>query len=142
MANLFINDGYPEADDYESNYISFDERDPASVKEAVTGCELRMYDARSGKRNVRPPVLTGVKSELVEHFGRHHDINSVTFDCEDKKILNSVKEFAVENVSPVEHYSSDWTLAESESPYLIQDFCEVKTTWHPIEKISASGSGY
>jgi hypothetical protein len=31
---------------------------------------------------------------------------------------------------------------EAESPYFITKFTEVKTTWHPIEKIGASGSGY
>ena len=112
------------------------------MKEAVTDRESRMYDARRGKRNVRPPGPTGVKSELVEHFGRRHDINAIAFDCDDRKMLKSVKEFAVENVKRVKHDSSDWTLAESESPYLIRDFCEVKRTWHPIEKISASASGY
>ncbi len=87
-------------------------------------------------------LLTGNKGELAEHFGRHHDINSIAFDHDDKKMLKSVQEFAVENVKRVKHFSNDWTLEESQNPYLIQDFCEVKTTWHPIENISASGSGY
>lgn len=87
-------------------------------------------------------VLTGNKSELVEHFSRHLDINAIAFDCDDKKMLTAVKEYAVENVKRVKQYSLDWSAEESESPYLIQDFCEIKTTWHPIERISASGSGY
>ncbi len=87
-------------------------------------------------------VLTGNKGELVEHFSRHHDINAVAFDCDDKSMFKSIQEFAVENVKRVKQYNKDWATDESENPYLIQDFCEVKTTWHPIEKISASGSGY
>lgn len=87
-------------------------------------------------------ILTGQKTELAEHFSRHLDINGIAFDCEDQKMLASVQEFAVENVKRVKRYSRDWNDPDSQDPYLIQDFCEVKTTWHPIEKISASGSGY
>jgi len=87
-------------------------------------------------------MLTGSKRELAEHFGRHHDINAIAFDSDNKKMLKSIQEFAVENVKRVKHYSIDWTEEDTESPYLINDFCEVKTTWHPIEQISASGSGY
>jgi acyl-CoA reductase-like NAD-dependent aldehyde dehydrogenase len=87
-------------------------------------------------------ILTGNVDELAEHFGRHHDINAIALDSIEKKTLQSIKEFAVENVKRVKSYSNDWTKEDSQNPYLIQDFCEVKTTWHPIEKISASGSGY
>ena len=87
-------------------------------------------------------MLTGNVGELAEHFGRHHDINAIALDSVDKKTLKLIKEFAVENVKRVKDYSCDWTNDESQNPYLIQDFCEVKTTWHPIEEISASGSGY
>ena len=87
-------------------------------------------------------ILTGSKAELVEHFSRHLDINAIAFDGSDKKMLTAVKEFAVENVKRVKHYANDWTEDGSQNPYLIQDFCEIKTTWHPIEQISASGSGY
>jgi len=87
-------------------------------------------------------ILTGIKSELAEHFSRHLDINAIAFDCDNKKMLTAVKEFAVENIKRVKHYAEDWSDDESQNPYLIQDFCEIKTTWHPIEKISATGSGY
>lgn len=87
-------------------------------------------------------ILTGVKSELAEHFSRHLDINAIAFDSDDQKMLKLIEEFAVENVKRVVRCAADWTDSESENPYLIQDFCEIKTTWHPIEKISASGSGY
>ena len=87
-------------------------------------------------------MLTGKKDELHEHFGRHLDVNSIAFDSDDKKMFAAVQEFGVENVKRVKNYSRDWHDSESQDPYLIHDFCEVKTTWHPIEKISASGSGY
>ena len=87
-------------------------------------------------------ILTGTRQELAEHFGRHHDVNAIALDCEDENLLKSIREYAVENVKRVKHVSNDWANAETENPYLIQDFCEIKTTWHPIERISASGSGY
>ena len=87
-------------------------------------------------------ILTGQKSELAEHFSSHMDVNAIAFDCTDQKMLVAVREFAVENVKRVKDYSLDWKDDDSQNPYLIQDFCEIKTTWHPIEQISASGSGY
>ena len=87
-------------------------------------------------------ILTGQKSELAEHFSSHMDVNTIAFDCTDQKMLVAVREFAVENVKRVKDYSLDWKDDDSQNPYLIQDFCEIKTTWHPIEQISASGSGY
>ena len=87
-------------------------------------------------------ILTGYKSELSEHFSRHLDINAIALDCCDEQMLKSIKELAIENVKRVKHYTMDWTKIDSENPYLIHDFCEIKTIWHPIEQISASGSGY
>ncbi len=87
-------------------------------------------------------ILTGLRSELVEHFSRHLDINAIAIDSPSEPMLLSIQEFAAENVKRIRHYSVDWKNPDSENPYLIQDFCEVKTTWHPIEQISVSGSGY
>lgn len=87
-------------------------------------------------------LLTGFKSELLEHFSRHQDINAIAFDFNDPQMLSQISEYAAENVKRVKQIDLDWDDAESESPYLIQDFCEVKTTWHPVEQISASGTGY
>lgn len=70
------------------------------------------------------------------------DVNAVAYDGTDKRFLANLKESAISNVKRVRHYSPDWHKPDSEDPYLIQDFCEVKTTWHPIENISGSGSGY
>ncbi|MEX1133056.1 MAG: hypothetical protein WEC15_07535, partial [Flavobacteriales bacterium] len=37
---------------------------------------------------------------------------------------------------------SDWNSADAQSPYMILDTQEVKTTWHPIEKGQGGGGGY
>ena len=87
-------------------------------------------------------ILTGNKDELGEHFSQHLDVNAVAYDGSDKSYLTKLKEYAVSNVKRVRHYDRDWSQTEEQGPYLIQDFCEVKTTWHPIEKIDAAGSGY
>ena len=99
---------------------------------------LKTSDVPGGVIN----ILTGKKEELVDHFSRHLDVNSVALDSCDQELVTRVKENATENVKRVHHYELDWHDADSGSPYFIQDFCEVKTTWHPIEKISEAGSGY
>ena len=40
------------------------------------------------------------------------------------------------------HHLNLWDDEDNEHPYIIADFMETKTTWHPIEIISGSGSGY
>ena len=87
-------------------------------------------------------ILTGNKDELAEHFASHLDVNAVAYDGDDQKYLQQLESCAVGNVKRVRSFGCDWALAENENPYLIENFCEVKTTWHPIEKISATGAGY
>lgn len=106
---------------------------------AVTFAEvLNSSDVPGGVVN----LLTGRREELGEHFSKHLDVNSVAYDGSDADYLQMLKENATTNVKRVRAYDCDWAKEENQNPYLIQDFCEVKTTWHPIEAISASGSGY
>jgi len=39
-------------------------------------------------------------------------------------------------------YSVDWSSERGQHLSFITDVQEVKTTWHPIEKIGGAGSGY
>ncbi len=106
---------------------------------AITFAEvLHTSDLPGGVIN----LLTGSKQELAEHFARHMDINAIACDAVPRELHTTIEEFAVENVKRVKSFDVDWSSTDSESPYFIRDFCEVKTTWHPIEKISAGGSGY
>jgi hypothetical protein len=41
MAYIFVSDGRPEADEYSSNRIWFDERDPADVRRALREAQRR-----------------------------------------------------------------------------------------------------
>jgi acyl-CoA reductase-like NAD-dependent aldehyde dehydrogenase len=87
-------------------------------------------------------ILTGSKQELAPHFSKHLDINSIAYDGDDQLLFKSIQEDAASNVKRVRHFQLNWSGDDSESPYFIQEFCEVKTTWHPIEQIGPSGSGY
>jgi hypothetical protein len=77
--------------------------------------------------------LTGSLDELAEHFSRHMDINSIALDFTELKWLKKIEENSACNVKRVRRYGWDWTDPRFETPYLISDFCEVKTTWHPID---------
>ncbi len=107
---------------------------------AITFCEvLQTSDLPGGVVN----VLTGRMAELMGHAAKHLDVNAIAADEIGKSELASLKEDAAGNLKRVADLRIDWTDADhAESPYLIEKFCEVKTTWHPIEQIGASGSGY
>ncbi len=106
---------------------------------AITFSEvLHTSDVPGGVVN----VLTGNKDELAEHFSKHMDVNAIACDGIDNRLLKLIQENAATNVKRIKYYSNDWTKTDSQHPYLIADFCEVKTTWHPIERISTSGPGY
>ena len=106
---------------------------------AITFAEvLNSSDVPGGVVN----ILTGKLDELAEHFARHLDVNAIAFDRTDEKIRALVEELSSGNVKRVVVPKCNWLSLDSGNPYLIEKFCEVKTTWHPVEKISASGSGY
>ncbi|MEN8929145.1 MAG: aldehyde dehydrogenase family protein [Flavobacteriales bacterium] len=88
-------------------------------------------------------ILTGNAEELIPHFSTHMDVNSMLYCGNDKKAIQLIKENSATNLKRIVIKKGiDWMKAENESPYFITKFTEVKTTWHPIEKIGASGSGY
>lgn len=107
---------------------------------AITFAEvLNSSDVPGGVAN----ILTGKKSELIEHLSTHMDINAVLYSGTDKKEISAIQKHAVTNLKRVfaRNYNSIYD-EKHENPYYIEDFLEMKTTWHPIEKVSASGSGY
>lgn len=88
-------------------------------------------------------ILTGKVSELLPYFSDHMDVNATCFCESDKSMQKAIKEKAVLNVKRVVQYESKkWMNEETQSPYFINDFQEVKTTWHPIENIGGGKSGY
>jgi acyl-CoA reductase-like NAD-dependent aldehyde dehydrogenase len=78
-------------------------------------------------------ILTGFRSELIEQFASHMDVNAVVYCDGGKKAGRTIQELAAENIKRViPRQSVDWMSTKSASPYQIRDTQEVKTTWHPI----------
>jgi acyl-CoA reductase-like NAD-dependent aldehyde dehydrogenase len=95
---------------------------------SVTFAEvLETSDVPAGVVN----ILTGTRQELIKQFATHMDINALAL-CGDEKEKLLCETEAVENIKRVRTYESDWSSEKSQNPYLIADYQEVKTTWHPI----------
>ena len=87
-------------------------------------------------------ILTGKKEEIMVHLAKHMDVNAIylTDNLEHKKL---VQEEAIQNLKRVVvGKQKSWDDSSVENPYIITDFMETKTTWHPIEVISGTVSGY
>lgn len=87
-------------------------------------------------------LMTGRDEELNDHAARHMDINAIVSSRGDHEQWKSMQIAGADNMKRMLNWSRDWVNKDAQSPYMITDLCEVKTTWHPIERISASGSGY
>lgn len=107
---------------------------------AITFAEvLNSSDVPGGVVN----ILTGFRKELVEHFSTHMDVNAVVYCGADKKEIELIQKNAATNMKRVSIYTNKEVLAdEFENPYEILKSQEVKTTWHPIEKIGGASPSY
>ena len=107
---------------------------------AVTFAEvLNTSDLPGGVVN----ILTGKVKELLPFFADHMDVNATCYAESDASSIQLIKEKASLNVKRVIIYSNrKWLEESAQSPYFINDFQEVKTTWHPIENIGGGKAGY
>ncbi len=106
---------------------------------AVTFAEvLHSSDVPGGVVN----VLTGTNKELNETLASHMDVNAVAYGGNDMKAYQTICEKGVDNLKRIFHYQQDWNNADAQNLYMISDFQEVKTTWHPIENIGGASSSY
>lgn len=87
-------------------------------------------------------ILTGSSQELHSHFSSHLDVNAVIYCRNDKQQQKTIMENCSLNVKRFLHWTKDWTMEESQDPYLILDLQEIKTTWHPVENIGIGGAKY
>lgn len=88
-------------------------------------------------------ILTGKSSEILPHAVLHMDVNALLYCGSDKNVISDLKEKSAENLKRIVVHSENDILSEKgENPYLIQSMNEVKTTWHPVEKVGAAGSSY
>jgi acyl-CoA reductase-like NAD-dependent aldehyde dehydrogenase len=107
---------------------------------AVTFAEvLNSSDVPGGVVN----ILTGKVSELATYFADHMDVNALVYCENDGDTQKMLQEKAALNLKRVVLYNKiNWLTDAGQSPYLIMDTQEIKTTWHPIENIGGGKSGY
>ncbi len=83
-------------------------------------------------------VLTGLRRELLPALAGHMDVNALDLYGADAHSVASLEELALENLKRVvrpsadEFADGDWLSERAQSPYLIGNFVEIKTVWHPI----------
>ena len=105
---------------------------------AVTLAEvLNSSDVPGGVVN----ILTGSMDELWSPLSSHMDVNGISMDKHNKHV-SEVQLATVDNLKRVRVYSNDFRLIEEQGIQFITDFQELKTTWHPIEKIGGASSSY
>ncbi len=83
-------------------------------------------------------LITGLRRELVGHLAGHMDVNALDAFGASPGDRATLEEIAVENVKrfsrpPADGLEGyDWLSDSAQSPYLIGEFVEIKTVWHPI----------
>ena len=79
-------------------------------------------------------ILTGKRKELISHFASHKDVNAISYCGDNDKEIKEIEMLSVENLKRVKIYKrKNWHSENSQSPYFIEKFQEIKTIWHPTE---------
>jgi acyl-CoA reductase-like NAD-dependent aldehyde dehydrogenase len=107
---------------------------------AVTFSEvLHSSDVPGGVVN----ILTGNPAELNVYFADHMDVNAIVYNEKNPEAIKIIQEKSALNMKRVVMYTDmDWMKEEAQSPYMIMNTQEIKTTWHPIENIGGAKAGY
>jgi len=83
-------------------------------------------------------LITGLRVELVQHLAGHMDVNGLDAFGLNPAQAAEIEVLGTENVKRVARPPSrgldgyDWLANAAQSPYLIGQFVETKTVWHPI----------
>lgn len=78
-------------------------------------------------------ILTGLRSELVEHFSSHMDVNSMIYCGNDPDDIKKIEINSSINVKRAIIFKDiDWSKEAGQGPYFILKTQEMKTTWHPV----------
>ncbi|HEY6608339.1 MAG TPA: aldehyde dehydrogenase family protein [Candidatus Limnocylindria bacterium] len=83
-------------------------------------------------------VITGLRRELVGHLASHMDVNALDAFGAGTDEVAELETAAVENVKRFVRPPTaglgryDWLAPDAQSPYLIGEYVEIKTVWHPI----------
>lgn len=112
----------------------------ASPLTAISFAEvLNSSDLPAGVVN----ILTGKPAELIGWMGTHLDVNAIVVGDANKEQWQKVQQDSASNVKRTFNWSSrPWDKPNGQSPDLIMDLQEIKTTWHPIQNIAGSGAAY
>jgi acyl-CoA reductase-like NAD-dependent aldehyde dehydrogenase len=87
-------------------------------------------------------ILTGKPGELASWFVDHMDVNATIYCESDSNTQKMLREKSAMNLKRIFFYDKVNWYGDGQSPYLIMDTQEIKTTWHPVENIAGAGSGY
>ena len=78
-------------------------------------------------------ILTGYRSELIDQFSSHMDVNAIVYCGNESEEIKLVQENAALNVKrPIVYSDEKWLDKKSQDPYQILNTLETKTTWHPV----------
>lgn len=98
---------------------------------AMLGEVLATSDVPPGVIN----LLTGKRSELLEHFAQHREINALNaagLTAAHRKTLQLGSADNLKRVTHLAHTMDDWFDEDvCASPWTIEPFVEMKTIWHP-----------
>jgi acyl-CoA reductase-like NAD-dependent aldehyde dehydrogenase len=87
-------------------------------------------------------LLTGSPKELLPHMSTHMDVNALCIARDAIPTEEAEKNCAL-NIKRFTHFiEGDLRGEKGLKPHLITAFCELKTTWHPIEYTDAASGGY
>ncbi len=88
-------------------------------------------------------ILTGSKQELTSWISGHMDINAIVATAIEPDHWTVIQQSGAKSVKRLFNWNKmGLTSIQIQSPYLIMDLQEIKTTWHPIQSIAGSGNSY
>jgi acyl-CoA reductase-like NAD-dependent aldehyde dehydrogenase len=81
-------------------------------------------------------ILTGRRSDLAVPLAAHREVDVVDLTgVADHALRVAAEQAAADGVTRVrraEGPDAAWSEASAQSPYVIGEFCEIKTIWHPM----------
>lgn len=81
-------------------------------------------------------ILTGFKEELVDTLAKHMDVNAIHAVNQKAERVSLLQREGIANLKRVlvadKPRGAAWFAGEAQSPYAIESFVEMKTTWHPV----------
>ena len=78
-------------------------------------------------------IMSGRRSELIEQFSTHMDVNAIIYCGGDPGHASMIEKNTALNVKRAINYEDqNWINSNAQGPYHIMNSQEIKTTWHPI----------